>query len=129
MKYQYTTAEGKIVIEVDEQLYNILVAMDKEEYNNDRKYHRHNPVSLESIDYDEKLKDGKVDVLGDLVHAEDRERLYMTLAQLTLDQQKLIERICINNEKIVDIAQSLGVSQPAISQRLMTVRKKLIGNL
>jgi len=128
MKYQYKTVEGKIVIEVDEQLFNILDAMDREERNADRRYNHHNPISLSSADYEGEWMKDETDILGDLVHAEDRERLCKTLAQLTHDQQKLIERIVRNNEKIVEIAQVLGVSHQAISQQLMTVRKKLKEN-
>jgi len=73
--------------------------------------------------------DEGADVLGNLIHAEDRKRLYKALAQLTLDQQKLIKRLVLNNEKIVSIAQALGVSHQAISQRLMTARRKLKENL
>ena len=125
MKYQYKTAIGKIVIEVDEQLYNILDALDREERNADRRYSHHNPISLSSADYEGEWMKDDTDVLGDLVRAEDCERLYKTLAQLTHDQQKLLGRIVRNNEKIVEIAQVLGVSHQAISQQLMTVRKKL----
>ena len=125
MKYQYTTVKGKIEIEVDEQLYDILDSLDREERNSDRRYNRHNPISLGNADFIEEWMDERADVLGDLIHAEDRERFYMAFAQLTLDQRRLIERIYLDNEKIVDIAQALGVSQQAISSRLMIIRKKL----
>ena len=125
MKYQYKTVVAKIEIEVDEHLYNILNVLDREERNSDRRYSHHNPISLSSADFEGEWMKDDTDILGDLVDAEDRERLYRTLAQLTLDQKKLIERIAHNNEKIVEIAQVLGVSHQAISQQLMTVRKKL----
>jgi len=125
MKYVYFTATERCEIEVDEQYYDILQAMDKEEYNSDRKHSRRYPLSLSSTDYDgDWIADG-TDILGDLSAAEDREQFYLALSELTQDQQALVARVFIKNEKIMDVAQSLGVSQSAVSHQLQTIRKKL----
>jgi len=126
MKYQYKTVKGKIEVEVDEQLYSILDAMDTEEHNSNRRYYDHYSICDE--DFIEEMKDEGADVLDILIQSDDRERLYKALSQLTLDQQKLIERVYQNNEKIVEIARALGVSQPTISKKLILARKKLKNN-
>ena len=125
MKYRYNTVTGKHEIEVDEQLYSILLAMDKENDNSDRKYYRHNPISFSSADYDGNWMEDETDVLGYLILSEDRERLQAALAQLTLDQQILIECVFFNREKIVDIAKKAGVSEAAIRNRLNRICKRV----
>ena len=118
MKYIYKTVSGYQEIEVNERQYNILDALDREERNADRKYYRHNPISLSNTEYEGAWMADGTDILGDLIDSEDREHLFSTLAQLTRDQQTLIEQIFINNVKIVDIARKLGVSPVAIQNRL-----------
>jgi len=125
MKYEYASVTGKYKVEVNEKFYDILQEMDRKENNSDRKYNRHNPIYLGSADYLEEWMDESSDILGSLIQTEDREELYKALAQLTLVQQNLVDRVYFYKEKIVDIAQELGVSQPAISQRLTIARKKL----
>ena len=125
MKYEYINATGKTEIEVDEHFFDILVSLDKEEFNSDRKHSRRNPLSLEETEYEgEWFSDGS-DLLGDLIRAESNARLHDALLRLTADQQALVRRVYFKNEKIVDIADEQGVSQPAITQRLATAIKKL----
>jgi len=52
MKYEYINATGKTEIEVDEHFFDILVALDREEYNADRKHSRRHPLSLEGVEYE-----------------------------------------------------------------------------
>ena len=125
MNYIYKTVMGNREIEVDEQLYNILDALDREERNAHRKYYRHNPIYLGSADCIEEWMDESSDILSNLIQEEDREQLYKALEQLNFGQQRLIELVYFFNEKIVDIAQEFGVSQQAISKRLMKAREKL----
>ena len=125
MKYRYNTVIGIHEIEVDEQFYSVLQAMDREEYNANRKYSRHNPISLGNADYDGIWMEDGMNVLDGLIHAESHERLYATLAQLTHEQQVLIERIYLNHEKIVDIARKAGVSEAAVRDRLKKIYTKL----
>ena len=125
MKYEYKTATGRHEIEVDEQFYDILFAMDMEEKNSDRKHSRRRPISLERADYEGEWFSDGTDILGGLIHSESFERLRAALAELTPEQHALIERIYIKNEKITDIAQAIGVSHVAIIDRLKRIQKKL----
>jgi len=125
MKYQYKTATGNHEIEVDEQFYDALIALDAKEKNSDRKHSRRRPVSLESMDYEGQWFSDGTDILGDLIQTENYERLHTALAELTSDQQELIEWMYVKNEKIVDITRSIGVSHVAIINRLSRVHEKL----
>ena len=125
MKYEYRSVTGKYYIEVDERFNEIMMEMKKEEENADRRYGHHNPVSLESADYEGEWFSDGTDILGDLIQAESDVHFRSAIMELTPDQQELIRRVYIKSDKIVDIAHSLGVSQPAISARLMTIKNKI----
>jgi len=125
MKYEYKGTTGNTEIEVDEHFFDILVSLDKEEFNSDRKHSRRNPLSLEDTEYEgEWFADGS-DLLGDLIRAESNARLHAVLLRLTADQQTLVDRVYFKNEKIVDIARRDGVSHVAILDRLKRIHKKL----
>jgi RNA polymerase sigma factor (sigma-70 family) len=125
MKYIYQNATGTTEIEVDEEYYDLLIAMDREEYNSDRKHSRRYPVSLEDCEYEgEWFADG-TDILGDLIEKESYSRLRGALEQLTPEQQSLIERVYFRNETNVKIAAEQGVSEAAIRERLRWIYKKL----
>ena len=125
MKYEYITATGKTEIEVDEEFYNLLITMDKEEFNSHRKHDRRRPVSLEDVEYEGEWFEDTADILGDLIIKEDTEQLCTAISHLSLKQQTLIDKVYFRYEKIIDIAREQGVSQSAISQRLATAIKKL----
>jgi phage antirepressor YoqD-like protein len=52
MKYIYQNTTGTTEIEVDEQFHDLLVTMDREEFNSDRKHSRRYPISLENCEYE-----------------------------------------------------------------------------
>jgi len=125
MKYEYTSVTGKYEIEIDEQFYDILHEMDREERNADRKYYRNNPIPLSNIDFDGKWMDDGTDILGDLIEAEDRERLYTALTQLTDNQQALIKLVFFEGVTPSEIAQRDSVDKSAISHRLALIYTKM----
>ena len=125
MTYRYDTVSGNHAVEVDERLYGVLRAMDREAYNADRRFRRHNPVSLSHADYDGKWMQDDTDVLGDLIRAESRAFHRAALAQLTLGQRRLIEQIFFNREKVTDVARRAGVSEAAIRCRLQKIYSRM----
>ena len=129
MKYEYVTATGKNEVEVDERFINILREMDREECKADRKHSRHYPISLNNADFDGDWMTDSADILGDLVRAEDRERLHKALATLTRNQQTLIRQVFFEGVAPSDIAQRDGVDKSAISHRLALAYKRLKKNL
>ena len=81
MKYTYVTATGKIEIEVNERLHNVLIALDKEEYNSNRKHNRRRPISLSSADFDGDWMASGIEILEDLIRLEDREQRHPMTCQ------------------------------------------------
>ena len=125
MKYAYITATGKTEIEVDEQFYDLLITMDHEEYNADRKHSRRHPIALDAVGYEGLWLSDNADLLGDLIRAESHDRLRAALQKLSPEQQMLIKRIYFKNEKIVNIARMEGVSEAAVRNRLKKIYARL----
>ena len=124
MKYEYKTVTGKHEIEVDEQFYDILFAMDTEEFNSNRKHSRRWPISLENADYDGDWFEDGTDILGDLIEAESRAVLHRALAELPPSQAELIRAIAAGISP-AEYARKKGVSKAAVSQQLERARKNL----
>jgi DNA-directed RNA polymerase specialized sigma24 family protein len=78
----------------------MLLALDKEEKNSNRKHRRRLPTSFESMDYQGQWFSAGIDLLDEMIQAEDREWLIAALAKLTQQQQALVERVYVKNEKI-----------------------------
>jgi DNA-binding CsgD family transcriptional regulator len=123
MIYEYVTVTGKQMIEVDERFYDILFAMDQEEYNSNRKHSRHCPISLSNADYDGDWMEDGTNMLNDLIQAEDRERHNMVLAGLSPSQRELIKAIAAGITP-ADYARQKNISKAAVSQHLKRIRKK-----
>ena len=98
---------------------------ERKHSRSDHKYSHYKPVSLESMDYEGEWFSDNSDFLSDLIQAEDVTRLHTAISKLLPEQQTLIKRIYFNNEKIVNIAVTQGVSRPAISQRASTILRNL----
>jgi len=130
MRYEYKTMVGNIEIEVDGQYYEILMEMDREEERSNSKHERprHDrarTVSLDDMDYQGEWFDAGVDILGGLVRSDMSGRLRAALAGLTAEQQGLVVRVYVNNEKIVDIARENRVTEGAIRDRLRKIYAKI----
>lgn len=122
MKYTYHFANGDSQeIEVTEAQYLILKDADRIEYNNDHANTRRH-VSLDMVEADEGMQFADP---SSLPMTESAARLHAAIEQLRPDQQKLIRAIYFEQVTISNYAKQEGVSQPAVTQRLMTAKKKL----
>lgn len=122
MKYTYHFANGDSQeIEVTEAQYLILKDADRIEYNNDHANTRRH-VSLDMVEADEGMQFTDP---SSLPMTESAARLHAAIEQLRPDQQKLIRAIYFEQVSISNYAKQEGVSQPAVTQRLMTAKKKL----
>lgn len=122
MKYTYHFANGDSQeIEVTEAQYLILKDADRIEYNNNQANTRRH-VSLDMVEADEGMQFAD---LSSLPMPESASRLHAAIEQLRPDQQKLIRAIYFEQVSISNYAKQEGVSQPAVTQRLVTAKKKL----
>ena len=125
MKIQYKFATETISIDVPNDWGEILIDLDRQEYNNDHKETRRH-YSLEGKVYegmDYAAEDSGLEAL--FAGPTDEERLRAAIQKLAPDQQAMIRAIYFDGVSVNDYAARMGVTQSAISHRLQTVKKKL----
>ena len=125
MKIKYEFVNGEVSeIEVEDSLGELLVEMDRHEYNiNHKETRRH--VLLSAIDPSERYLAAEEDLLQDLIDEEDHERLMAAIAKLQPQQRELLYRVYWNGEKQKDIAAEDGVSERAITGRMKKIYASL----
>ena len=125
IEYRFVTGE-KATIEINGDFEEIILELDKEEYNCNRKEtRRHKSLSLS----DKNIENMSIssDICDDVFKNFDKEKLHNAISLLKPDEQELINKIYLNKTKlsISDYAKLANVSQNAIKQRLKRIRKKL----
>ena len=124
MKIKYEFANETIEIEVEEEWADIVIELDRQEYNvNHKETRRH--CSLEAYNLDDALLPSDEDVERDVIADEDKKRLYKAIAALTPDQQELVRRVYFNNGRLADIAREQGVSRAALTNRMNRIVSSL----
>ena len=124
MKIKYEFANETIEIEVEEEWADIVIDLDRQEYNvNHKETRRH--CSLEAYNLDDALLPSDEDVVQDIIKAEEAGRLREALSCLDADQRELVEALYFEGVKAADFAEQKGVSPSAITQRKATALKKL----
>lgn len=125
MKIKYEFTNETVEIEVDEEWGNVLVDLNRQEYNINHKETRWH-YSLDACQFegaDFAVEDEALDALfAELTAAE---RLHTAIAKLKPEQQKLIRAIYFEGVSVNDYARMEGCTQSAISHRLQTIRNKL----
>ena len=125
MKIQYKFATETISIDVPDDWGEILIDLDRQEYNNNHKETRRH-YSLEGKVYegmDYAVEDPGLEAL--FAGPTDEERLRAAIQKLAPDQQAMIRAIYFDGVSVNDYAARMGVTQSAVSHRLQTVKKKM----
>lgn len=125
MKIKYQFTHETVEIDVDDSWGNILIDLDRQEYNsNQTETRRH--LFLDGMDYEGEIfaqEEAEFDAIFD---EENRfEKLQKAIAMLKPEHMKLVKAIFFEGMSVSKYAAKHGVSQSAISQRLNTVIKKL----
>lgn len=124
MKIKYEFVTGAVEVEVTDDWGTILVDLDRQEYNNDHKETRRH-CSLEAYNLDDALFPSDVDVLRDIIKAEDNGRLRDAISRLDTDQRELVQAIFFEGMGVREYGNRHGISQSAASQRKKAVLKKI----
>ena len=122
MKYEYKGVTGTTEIEVDEHFYDLLVTMDDEEKNSNRKHSRRYPVSLENCEYEGEWFEDKNDLIEETEAAIQWEQASASLTEL---QRLCFVEVCLNGRIQQSVADKLGVTQQAVDGHIRAARKKL----
>ena len=124
--YRYHFSNGETIsIDVPDDWGEILIDLDRQEYNNDHKETRRH-YSLEGKVYegmDYAVEDPGLEAL--FAGPTDEERLRAAIQKLAPDQQAMTRAIYFEGVSVNDYAARMGVTQSAISHRLQMVKKKL----
>ena len=124
MKIKYEFATETVEVEVSEKLGNIIVDLDRREYNvNHKETRRH--CSLDAFNLDDALFPSDEDVEAEVTAMDETSRLYAAIALLEPQQKDLVQQVFFENLKIVDIAAEEGVSEAAIRNRLKKITQRL----
>ena len=129
MKIRYQFATETVEVEVSEELGNIIVDLNRQEYNNHHKETRRH-CSLDAFNLDGALFPSEEDIEAEVVAKDQYNRLYAAIALLEPQQKELVRQVFFEDRKIVDIAAEEGVSEAAIRNRLKKITqhlKKILG--
>ena len=128
MKIEYQFATETVEIEVSEEWGDVLIDLDRQEYNvNHKETRRH--ASLEAFNLDGNLFPSATDVAGSVICKEERERLYTAIAKLQPQQQELLRRVYFGGEALADIAREEGISKMALTNRMKKIYAAMQKNL
>lgn len=124
MKIKYKFANESIEIEVSEDWGNILIDLDRLEYNVNQKETRRHAL-LSSMDYEGEVFADDTDIEADTINTEEFTQLGAAIKKLKPIQQSMVQAIFFKGISVSDYAAQEGVDHSAISHRLKTVYKKL----
>ena len=125
MKYNYEFLDETVEVEVNEEWMEVLLELDKREYNNDHAETRRH-ISLDMFDDRSEVLISQDPELPDLmILKEDEQRIMHAIAFLNQTQQEAINEICLNGMSISDFAVSKGITIDAVYRRLRSAKKSL----
>lgn len=125
MKIKYQFVNETVEIEVEEHWGELVLELDCQEYNSDRKHSRRYPIAIDAADYEGEWFSDGTDILGDIVREEDNQCLLEAISKLNPEQQDLIHTVYVRKEKIVNIARKQGVTEGAVRDRLRKIHRRL----
>jgi len=125
MIYTYKFADGTTnESEVSDKMAAELKELDRIEYNNNQAETRRH-ASLETLNLDDGLFASDMNIEREIEIKDQNSKLHKAIKKLSLKQRYLIYSVYFQEISINEYAKRHGVTQPAISQRLNTIYKKL----
>ena len=125
MKIRYEFTNGEISeIEVEDSLGELLVELDRQEYNNDHKETRRH-TSLDGMEYEGALFASPDDPAAELVRKEDAARLRQAMEALSPAQRELVLKVYFEGRSYASIAREEKVDESAIRDRIRRIHKKM----
>lgn len=125
IEYKFVTGE-KVYVDVNEEFKDIMLELDNELKNNNRKETRRHE-SLNLLDKDKKIADMTADVLEDVLKKLDIDKLYDAIAKLKPQEQELIHKLYLDNNSITQkqYANYIGIKAKSVQEKSRRIRRKL----
>ncbi len=124
MKINYAFANESVEVDVDEAWGEMLMDMDRREYNNNQTETRRH-VSLHEVDQEENCLPADYSLEDEILQKEEMKELVEALEILSPEQLKLVRAIYFEGKSVNSVSAELGIDHSAVSHRLRTIRKKL----
>lgn len=135
MKIKYQFNDEVAEIEVSDEWGEILIDLDRQEYNvNHKETRRHVLLCIHDDDGNEDfdsphLIDPDTDVVADVFRNMDTEQLHHAIQALLPQQQQLIYKVYFQGLSYAEIAREEGVDRSAVRkrmERILTQLKKVL---
>ena len=125
IEYKFVTGED-VSIEVYGKFEEIMIELDKNLKNNDRKEMRRHE-SLDLLDKDTKSMDVTSDILGDVCKNLDKDKLYAAIAKLKPQEQDLIHKLYLDKNAMTQeqYAKYIGTKVKSVQEKSRRIRRKL----
>ena len=125
IEYRFVTGE-KAAIEINGDFEEIILELDKEEYNCNRKETRkHKSLSLS----DKSIENMSIssDICDDVFKNIDKEKLHKAISLLKPDEQELLHNLYLNDKPITqnEYANILHINEKSVQEKSRRIRKKL----
>ncbi len=124
MKVSYQFVCETVEVEVEEVWGEMLMDMDRREYNNQQSETRRH-VSLDELNLDDTLLPSKDNVEDDILRKEEMAELVKALELLTPEQLCLVKKIYFEGLTMASVAIEEGVSKVAITNRMKKIHEKM----
>ena len=112
-------------VEVTEEIYLIHLELLQQEKRNHWKETRRHTSLYYFTDMGIDFEDKRIDIFAEIVRKEDAERVHKALLTLSDKRRDLVRKFYFEEMSYRAIAEQIGVSHTAISQRMKTIRKRL----
>lgn len=125
IKYEFVTGE-KVYVDVNEEFEEIMLELDNELKNNNRKEtEKHKSLSLS--DRNIELADLNSDVFEEVVKNINKDKLYKAISDLKPYEKELIHNLYLRKCPLTlsAYAKVLGVNENVIRKQLANIKNKL----
>lgn len=112
-------------VEVTEEIYLIHLELLQQEKRNHWKETRRHTSLYYFTDMGIDFEDKRIDLFAEIVRKENAERVHKALLTLSNKRRVLVHKVYYEEMSYRAIAEQIGISHTAISQRIKTIRKRL----
>lgn len=112
-------------VEVTEDIYLIHLELSQQEKRNHWKETRRHTSLYYLMENGIDFEDKRIDIFAEIVRKENAERVHKALLTLSDKRRDLVHKVYYEEMSYRAIAEQIGVTHTAISQRMKTMRKRL----
>ena len=112
-------------VEVTEDIYLIHLELSQQEKRNHWKETRRHTSLYYLMENGIDFEDKRIDIFAEIVRKENAERVHRALLTLSDKRRDLVRKVYYEEMSYRAIAEQIGVTHTAISQRMKTIRKRL----